>query len=179
MLHTTNYNLSKPELTDTVGISIPALSGNMDLIEAQFLLMANNPYTIISHSGGGVQSIPNATGTVVVYDTEISGRGGMFSSGRINIIKAGLYIFGAVNYYLAGGAGYRNCSIRKNGTTRLTVNEIPSISSRDTAPQVSGMPCYCNVGDYFENLTEQGSGGGALNIYNYSPLTFFYAIKVG
>ena len=40
MLTTTSYNLQKPELTDTVGVSIPALSADMDVIAAQLALKA-------------------------------------------------------------------------------------------------------------------------------------------
>ena len=41
MIQTTNYNLSKPELTDTVGVSIPALSADMDIIDTQIKGLAN------------------------------------------------------------------------------------------------------------------------------------------
>ena len=77
MKATTNYSLSKPELSDTVGAVIPALSATMDTIDAKLLsltseiLLQPNGYWLDKLTGFMIQwgnlVVNGGQGTHVVF----------------------------------------------------------------------------------------------------------------
>ena len=72
MTNTTNYNLSKPALADTVGVSIPALSANMDIIDAQLAAIQNQTISEnVSISGASLLAVAGTTTTVTLNQNKL------------------------------------------------------------------------------------------------------------
>ena len=130
------------------------------------------------------QVITTATITPITYDTEIADLSGMHSTSlntsRITITKAGVYLFGFNASWASAvsGAGRRQFAILKNGTTdRIGTQEWQGIITQ-TVGYVGGVD-VCVVGDYYESIVFQNSGGN-LNITSTTngPSPRFWATRL-
>jgi hypothetical protein len=119
-----------------------------------------------------VQSINNATLTVLAFDSEEYDVGNLHdtvtNNSRITIPTGGdvgLWILVAGVYWAANATGARIVQILKNGTTVVARNQIQAVNSAldDTVQQAIATLDSLTVGDYFEVRVLQRSGG-ALNV---------------
>jgi len=111
------------------------------------------------------QSIPNATGTAITFNSEDFDTDNYHSTStntsRITIPagKAGYYfITGRCYFGAVGSVKPFAASIIKNGTTNIGGIEIDSSVTYETGRQVSGIS-YLSVGDYVELYAYQETGG--------------------
>lgn len=118
---------------------------------------------------GAAQSIPAATDTAIIFDTENRDDNGYWSSGtptRITIPASGWYVIAAkIRYNAAATSGGRWLWLVKNGSTRLA-------SSSQYADGHGYAVCaptaveYLQAGDYIEAVAYQGT---ASPISLYTP----------
>lgn len=118
-----------------------------------------------------VQSIPNATLTVLTWDTE-TGSGQYDPDGlhdnttnnsRLTAARAGVYMYELVVAWAANATGYREAVVRANGTEyKNAVSDTPATAAINFIQTVTGTVVLA-AGGYIEGLAMQASGG-ALNV---------------
>lgn len=107
-----------------------------------------------------VQSIPNAAWTNVVFDSEISDVGGMFSvvnPSRITFPVAGVYLIVADLIFPANATGLRYIAINLNGSIQTHITIVPGMSVDHRLHTVA---LYARSdGEWIEIQAQQSSGG--------------------
>lgn len=115
------------------------------------------------------QSIPNAAWTNVVFDSEISDVGDMFSvvnPSRITLPVAGVYLIVADLIFPANATGLRYIAINLNGSIRTHITIVTGIGSADHRVQTIAL--YARSGGEWIEIQALQTSGGALNIYGAS-----------
>ncbi len=131
----------------------------------------------------GSQSIPNATVTVLTWQTQVvdplegqkSGVGMWTpaSNTRLTIDRAGMYVVQAVVTYAYNAIGPRQSRINKNGA-ELQIFSMP-VSGSGLWTEVNGIViAELAIGDYLEALAYQDSGA-ALDVIDHAVHTHFSA----
>jgi hypothetical protein len=130
-------------------------------------------------------SAPNATETIMTFDSELFDTDGFHSTvsntGRITIPtgKGGYYLVTGMIVFLASSGGMRSCALFKNGgATALTDNALPN-----SASQANDAPWFSYIGnfaatDYLEIKGYQNSGA-ALNMRGAAYYTRFSVSYLG
>jgi hypothetical protein len=121
------------------------------------------------------QSIPNATLTVLSFDSERWDTNGIHdpttNNSRLVCKTSGMYlIFGHVLWDV-NGTGARRIDIRLNGTTPIGIQEVQAASGFDFTILSVATTYPLNANDYVELVAYQASGG-ALSVgsaSNYTP----------
>lgn len=121
-------------------------------------------------------SIPNATPTVLTFNSERFDSGNLHSTssntGRLTAPITGLHDICAHVLYAANITGRRETTLRLNGTTVIAIDERQTVTVAGVFTAVSISAHYqLAAGDYVEVVVFQDSGG-ALNVTtagNYSP----------
>lgn len=131
----------------------------------------------------GAQSVPNATATVLTFDTELYDRGACHSTssntGRIVVPTGGggIWRFSGFATFASNAVGTRTLVLRGNGTLQLAVAKLPTSTVADIAFTVDGAEVAVVDGDYVEVLATQDSGG-ALNVNAGLGVTRLTGFKV-
>jgi len=121
-------------------------------------------------------SVPDNTPTAVTFNSErfdpFSMHSTTASTSRITIIRNGRYNIGGCVEFDGAAAGYRELSVRLNGTTYIVAsNKLPNGAA--VANDKMNVACDYEfvTGDYIELVAFQNSGGplNALVTGNYSP----------
>jgi hypothetical protein len=123
------------------------------------------------------QSISHASLTALAFNNERFDSGGFHDTATNNsrlTVPTGLdgkyLIFGSVRW-ATSATGYRELSIRLNGTILIAVDARGAAPTYGTYVTISGI-YDLSAGDYAELIVYQESGGGALNVESasaYSP----------
>ena len=120
-------------------------------------------------------SIPNATTTVLTFNTERYDTNNLHSTSsntsRITFQSAGKYELSAVVRFAANGTGTRYIQFRLNGTTFIASESSGAVTSGDAVDLSISTLYNFAANDYVEVAVYQNSGG-ALNVVsgaNYSP----------
>ncbi len=111
-----------------------------------------------------LQSIPDATWTNVVFDSEISDIGGMWAIGdpsKITLPANGVYLIVADLIFPSNATGFRQIGINLNGSIRTHVTITPGMAANHRMHIVA---MYSRgAGEWIEVQAHQDSGG-PLNI---------------
>lgn len=126
------------------------------------------------------QSIPDATNTVIVFDTANFDTHAAYSTstGRFTAPVAGIYKVHAAARFATNGTGERLIYLRVNGSASVT--ELEQDLANGSFPiRINGaMDVKLNAGDYVEILAYQNSGG-ALNVEGSAdPFTYLNISRV-
>jgi hypothetical protein len=109
------------------------------------------------------QSIPNATSTVITWDQEQYDTDTMHdvtvNNSRITFNRAGKYVIVAQGWWAANATGYRDISLRRNGSQFIASTRFPTVGSTTQTFQNCTMVFEMSVGDYCEVVVIQNSGG--------------------
>lgn len=129
------------------------------------------------------QSVGNDSATALTFNSERFDNGTLHSTStnptRITFVYGGVYYYGGnINWGTAGGTGFRQITIRLNGSTTITQAVLDG-DALDTSPRmiINGMYEF-DDDDYIELLAYQNSGG-SINVNSnaqYSPE--FWATRV-
>lgn len=113
-----------------------------------------------------IQTIGNRTTVALTWNTTAFDTDHMHSTTsnttRLTVNTPGAYVFGVTFDWVANATGHREAMLRKNGTTWIAnINYMPPADNVSVSRMNLAMaaPEYCNVGDYFEVLVYQASGG--------------------
>ena len=123
------------------------------------------------------QNLTNNTATAINFDLENFDSDGFHSTTtnntRITIPtgKAGKYLFTGHGEIQAGGGNMRYSIVRKNGTTNVDISTAPANASARANVIVTAI-ADCAVGDYFELLLQQDSGGTIVTYSDTSSTSF-------
>ena len=127
-------------------------------------------------------SIPNATLTVLTYDSELTDTDGMHdlavNPGRLTCKVAGKYLIGGNVLFYPNATGPRAIQIRHNGSGVIALVQASLVSGTDTEG-LSLVTIYTlGLNDYVELLAYQVSGGAlnAMYVAAYSPV--FWAVML-
>lgn len=121
------------------------------------------------------QSIPNATDTVLAFNSERFDNGAMHdtvvNNSRITIVTPGVYTVSCNVEWPANATGFRRCQLRVNGATLIaSITQPVSTAAVVTAMRMAA-PWQFAAADYVEVLVHQTSTA-ALNVNStasYSP----------
>lgn len=134
----------------------------------------NIPVARVYHSLD--QTIPNATDTVLAFDSVEYDNDNMYDAGnntRLTCKTAGKYRITACVMWVPNTTGIRQLEIRKNGTLYIGSTKITPVqqANRETV-QVTTCTYNLSAGDYVEVLVKQESGGAldVKKICDYSPV---------
>lgn len=135
------------------------------------------------HSSIATQSIPNATPTVVTFNTVDFDTVGLFGTNRFTIPSVGKVagcwlLHGRGIYVKAAGGTVRELTIRKNGTTTVAYSATePNILNTLDVWLLVNDP---NNGDFYELLTNQDSqdSSGAINLTTAAEKTYYEIIHL-
>lgn len=173
MSATTNYSWPKP--ADREAQLEILLQQILDEIDAD--LAASAAVYAANVTNSAAISIPNATATLLTFDTERRDDGGLHSTssntGRLTAPVNGWYSLDANVEFASNPTGFRTITFRKNGSAVSDViwaAQANAVATSDTILQLS-REAYLLAGDYVAVYTYQDSGG-ALNIKKsgqYSP----------
>lgn len=109
---------------------------------------------------GAAQSLASATLTAIEFDTEEFDTDGLWtvsSPTRLTITLDGVYVIsGRVLFAPAGGN--RIVQIDANGTTTLTKNQVPGVSSATWSLPVATV-AELSASDFVELMAQQNSAG--------------------
>lgn len=132
------------------------------------------------HSSSATQSIPNATPTVLTFNTVDFDNVGLYTANRFTIPSTGRYtgswlIHGWGQWAKAAGGTVRELTIRENGTTtrRYSVIEPNLIATLDAWLLIND-PI---AGTYYELVANQDSGA-PVNVVTAPEKTAFEIIHV-
>ena len=117
-----------------------------------------------------VQSIPNNTDTLILWNAESYDHGGLHSTvsntGRLTAVKAGIYAWTFNGKFDGGGTGYRQIQIFINGAIRLSQKAyIADSGNGDQMFSLAG-ETELSLNDYIV-VSAKHSAGAALN-FGYS-----------
>jgi len=130
---------------------------------------------------GSPQSIPDATSTYVIFDTEDYDTDGMHdlvvNPDRVTIKTAGIYLIVVHFYFGLSSAGYRRCYIYRNATT-ICQHRKPGNAVTWTAFNISTIHQF-TVGQYIRVKVYQNSGAPLLlqRASHYTP--YLMAQRIG
>lgn len=149
---------------------VDELTGNVYALIAGVVTLINNlqrVHAVRVERAAAVQSIPNATTTAVIWDTEVYDPYGLWVSSaptRITLISAGVYMVRAYVAFASNVTGIRSLGLSTSGGV---IGESNTMSAAvDNLGRVATMRiAYFNAGDYIEAWAHQTSGG-ALNLDN-------------
>lgn len=140
----------------------------------------SHPSARVYHSVS--QSIPNATVTVLAFNSERFDTDGIHdtvtNNSRLTCKTAGKYLIIGNIHFAANATGARAIHIRLNGATFIANDGRASASATDVNVLTISTLYQLNAGDYVE-LTVWQNSGGALNVLssaNFSPE--FMMVKV-
>ena len=123
------------------------------------------------------QSIPDATATIVTFDTETFDVGGYHdnatNNSRLTITTTGYYLLSFMIGWSINATGQRSTRITKNGTIVSFYTNSPNARDQAYSTIVSA-----TASDYYELSAYQASGA-ALNLVPYSEGTFFQIVSLG
>lgn len=145
---------------------------------------AGSSFIGVSLVKSAAQTISNATGTNLTWDTEDYDTNSFHSTSsntdRITIPtgKTGYYHFTGRISMVANATGLRSGGVVKNGTTYVIGCDINNQGSSATAVLVFDRVLYATAGDYFTMTIYQTSGGN-LNTDNTGGYTYFQATYLG
>lgn len=127
------------------------------------------------HSNAGTQSIPNATPTVITFNTTDYDTAGLFTASRFTIPRTGKVtgpwrLRGRAIYVSAAGGTVRELILRKNGATN--VDYAVTGPSTINALSVDLLINDPSPGDFYELVANQDSGG-PLNLTTTPEKCFF------
>lgn len=148
------------------GTIAPAAWGDA-VRDALEYLARNRPHCRVYRTTN--QSIANTTTTALTFDAERVDVGGMHSTssntGRITIPtgEGGFYIIGANVQFAINGTGYRQLSLRLNGSTLIGTKSILATTGIAATNLAIEVAYQFAAGDYIE-VTVAQSSGGALNV---------------
>jgi hypothetical protein len=135
---------------------------------------STRPSCSLWHSA--TQSIPNATDTALLFDSEINDNDSMHSTttntSRITAQTPGTYTFFASVEFAGNATGYRQITLIKNGTDYLAMDNRLANAAVVTRCTI-GVSVTLNAGDYVEVWAYQTSTA-ALNV-SLSTATFPYS----
>jgi len=130
----------------------------------------------------GSQSLGNAAGVIIDWDTELFDTDGFHSgsSSRLTVPtgKGGKYLVGCMGKFAANATGYRNTSIRLNGTTYINGSSGANVGASGSAQTINIFARSFAAGDYIEVDAYQNSGGN-LNFESSDSNSTFYMIFLG
>jgi hypothetical protein len=127
------------------------------------------------------QTISNGTGTIVSFDSESYDTNGFHdnvtNNSRMTIPSsyAGKYLITAMFYYASNATGYRELSIKKNGSF-ITYFYAPGNSQPNTIQ--GSLVLNLTVGDYIQLNAYQNSGGN-LDLNGAADVTYFQISYLG
>lgn len=152
------------EDTAAVGGKITAAWANSDIRDAINFLI-NVPRVRVTHST--TQSIPTASFTACLFDTEVFDTDSMHSTSsntsRFTAVTAGLYEVAGMIAWAGSSTGRRGGAFYKNGSIIAGTEVLQYASGTGSiALPMSDTSIYLGVGDYIEMMAYQDSGG-ALN----------------
>ena len=176
MKTTANFLLNKPELTDSVGVTIPALSANCDIIDAQMHKLAVVPYCFI-YSNNNV-AIANSAYTLIPVNTTAKDTDNMHTAGATRLVckTAGIYLITGCITFAASPNGVRSTLIRVNGGLRGE-NDSPAMSDYTSMNSVTTITSLA-VNDYIELWAWQNNGTAIAGLMSGSGISL-QAIKIG
>lgn len=138
--------------------------------------ISDPPRCRLTHSVN--QSTTNTVANALAFDTEVVDDGGMHSTSsntsRITVPTdgGGFYVITGAVEFAANATGFRDLSIRLNGTTIIATTRNISASSTNTSRLVVTTLYPLADADYVELIAIQTSGG-ALNVNtqaDWSPI---------
>jgi hypothetical protein len=145
----------------------------LDTLSDDITFLANPPKCRVYNSA----NISVATSGVVQYLTFNSERfdtdsmhSTAVNTGRITFTTAGTYLVGANVQFASNATGFRDCFIRRNGTTSVAYTRMANAGATVCIVPVQCVAAF-SAGDYIE-IGVQQSSGGALNVEaatEYSP----------
>lgn len=142
-------------------------SAQMNNIKAAWdFYITNRPICVVTRST--TQSIPNGTGTNVLFDTEGVDNDNMHSTvtntDQLVAVTAGWYSVSGTIQFATNVTGYRYAQILINNTTNVS---YVNIGTNPSGSQVTGITntglAFLNVGDFLTYSVAQNSGV-ALNL---------------
>lgn len=163
--------------TKTAGDGLTAADWNAYVRDNQEMLHVP-PRCLVDHDA--VQSIPHATVTSVLFNSEVLDNDSMHSTtsdtSRITAKTAGLYTMAASVEFVANATGERVLSIVLNGSETLVTQAIdaPADPARINVATIY----YMDVDDYVEARVYQTSTG-ALNLNTSSDIPNFRVAWIG
>ena len=163
------------DTSGAVTLAVPAVAGTNTVTIANQTGTLNAAGPTFSAYQNTLQSVPNATFTKVLFQTELWDTNNNFASSTFTPTVAGYYqINGAVQY--AGViAGIQTLAIYKNNGVFLRGPLLSTGASYGSA--ISGLVYANGTTDYFELFSYQG-GGTASNTDANSATTWFQAVLV-
>ena len=167
--------MAKPEMTMAIGLESGGQArplrtdadGRLEVVNYRTVHAAR-----VYHNAA--QSISNSTWTALAFNSEICDTDGFHdmvtNNSRLTVIQAGTYFIGGSIGFAVHGTGTRGALLRLNGTTYLSVVNVPTIATYNPAVNVTAMRVL-SAGDYVELMAWQSSGGGLEVNYTaeYSP----------
>lgn len=133
-----------------------------------------SPPMFVGWYGGTPQTIPNATWTHMVLDTEVidteGGHDTTSNSQRYTCQVAGVYYLTGCIVFTAGGTGVRGAKFMVNTSTSVPGSEQVVAPLSTVATTIAATPSYARlaVGDYVEIFAYQSSGAGLATASNAS-----------
>lgn len=167
---------SDPQTTHNPATSTVAPAAWGDAVrDALEYLARNRPHARVYNST--TQSLTTATQTAITFDSERVDVGGMHSTvtntSRLTVPtgEGGWYRLGGCIEFAANATGYRNVSIRINGTTYVAVQTSVSAGAGTGHRVMVACEYQMAAGDYAELIGFQTSGGNlnSSNAANYAP----------
>ena len=120
----------------------------------------------------GTQALTNSAAAVVTFDTEVFDRWGMHSTAslthRLTVQVPGIYYVTGAVVFAANATGQRQLQIRHINAAAVARTSIADTFQDATAAgttrmEVSGLSLVADIGDWFDLVAFQDSGG-ALNL---------------
>lgn len=182
----TALGLRKPENND--GFGQDDFNLNADAIDALLhaaglSASAGNqvPAARVFHSVD--QSIANATGTILAFDSERFDRDVMHdvavNNSRLVFKTAGLYLFGAQTFWAANATGERQTNLLLNGGNYLVRDIKPAAAASTRLGMVATVWSFA-IDDFVEVQVYQTSGGALSCIADTaSKAPELWAVRVG
>ena len=144
------------------------------LTDDGFLVVSDQPYSMVSRSSG--QSIPNQTGTVVVFDSQHYDRGDCYNhtNGRFTAPVDGVYQVNIQIQY-TGQLNQCHAGCARNGSHPGVGGSFDSWCNwgDDIRAGYFAQAIYCSAGDYLEAKTYHQNGGNRTVEGNRTKMTIY------
>jgi len=132
----------------------------------------------------GTQSIPNATATVLTWNSESFDTNSYHSTssntGRMTVPTTGYYLLTGVVIMNVNATGLRVLDIKKNGSTSVSYIEVGATTAGGTGTTLQFTTVlYAAANDYFEMTMYQNSGGNLLTYIGGEQYNFFSIVSLG